>query len=107
MAHSKKKTVSQKVVAVAAAGLPAPVQGVASSRVGSLLLILAVPLLVATGLLTVTWEDGRPKLKLNRERAAEIEHEAVEKIEEFGEDRHRPDLQERMAELKEAITPHR
>jgi len=108
MPRSKsKKTVSQKVVGVATSSLPAPLQRAAGTRIGSMLLILLAPVLVATGIVTVTWEGGRPRFSLNRERAAEVEREAVDKLEELREEQPGERLRQRMAELPESILPQR
>ena len=90
--RSRKETYAQKVVGLAAVGLPAPVQSVAKSRWGSRLVVLVVPILVATGVLTVTWNGWVPSFSVNRERAAvvgeDIKSEAIkaaERLRDYGD----------------------
>lgn len=75
MAKKKKKSqksMAQQVMGVATMGLPAPVQQVASSKMGSRLLLLIVPVLVATGILSISWSGGMPSFSINKQRAAEV-----------------------------------
>lgn len=71
---SKKSTV-QMVAAVATAGLPAPVQKVASTKFGSLLLVAAAAIAAATGAISVSWQGGRPSVTVNEARAEQLEQE--------------------------------
>lgn len=80
MARTKKKTLSQKVVGTAAMGMPGPAKKILASRIGALLIVIVVPILFATGIVSVKWENGRPKVSFNRERAAEVKQEAAQKI---------------------------
>ena len=90
MASKKsKKTTAQRVAAVATAGLPAPVQKVASTKIGSLLLVAAAAVAAATGAITVSWNGGKPSVTVNQARAEELKREvetrartAVERIAE-------------------------
>lgn len=108
MARSKKKsTLSQKVVGVAATGLPSPVRKAASSRFGSRLILLCIPVLIATGLLTIQWENGRPRFAWDRQRAAEVKHEAAERIEDLRDERRHEKLGERVGEWKDRLAPRR
>lgn len=66
---SKKKTVAQRAVGLAAPVLPAPVAKVVGTRWGARLFILVVPILFATGVLTVSWNNGIPTLNFDRARA--------------------------------------
>jgi hypothetical protein len=87
MARSRKKSLSQQAVGVATVGLPAPARKVLSSRVGALLVVIIVPVLFATGIASVKWENGRPKVSFNKERAVEVEQKAAQRIEAIREDR--------------------
>ena len=91
MAHSKKKkTVSQKMVGVATSGMPAPLRKVLGGRLVALLIVVAVPLLLATGVVSVKWENGRPKISVNQQRAAQVKeavrHEVDHLANEYGPD---------------------
>ena len=74
MAKKKKsqKSMAQQVMGVATMGMPAPVQQVASSKMGSRLLLLIVPVLVASGILTISWSGGLPSFSINHPRAAAV-----------------------------------
>ena len=87
MARSKKKkqTVSQKVVGVATTGMPRPVRSVLGNRVVSSLIVLALPALALTGIVTVDWQGGRPKLSIDEERAAELKQDLSEVKERVAE----------------------
>lgn len=69
---SAKKSVTQQAIGLATIGMPAPVQRVATSRWGSRLLILLVPFLLATGVLTIRWVNGMPTFSFNADRAAQV-----------------------------------
>jgi len=93
---SHKETYAQKVVGIAAMGMPAPVQTVAKSRWGSRLLLVIVPILIATGVLTVSWNGGIPMFSVNKQRAAvvgaEVKQEALkaaERVRQYSESGYR------------------
>ena len=85
MAKSRKKTLSQKVVNTATIGMPKPAKKFLGSRIVASLIVVLIPVLIGTGMITVQWENGRPRLSINRERTAEVREEATEQIEEFRE----------------------
>ena len=96
--HSRKETYSQKVVGLATSTLPlpTPVQKVAKSRWGSRLLIVLVPLLIATGVITVSWTGGLPSITFNKDRARvvgeEVKFEAIkaaERVKQYGDSNYR------------------
>ena len=72
---SNKKTYSQQVAGLATMGMPSPVQKVASSKWGSRLLLLLVPILLATGVITISFNGGMPSVFVNKERAAVVGQE--------------------------------
>ena len=93
---SHKETYAQKVVGIAAMGMPAPVQTVAKSRWGSRLLLVIVPILIATGVLTASWNGGIPMFSVNKQRAAvvgaEVKQEALkaaERVRQYSESGYR------------------
>ncbi len=87
MARAKKKTLSQNVVNAATTGMPSPVRSVLGNRFVALLVVITLPLLYMLGVVSFDWEGGRPHLKVDREKAAQVREEAVEAIEEFEERR--------------------
>jgi hypothetical protein len=89
--RGRKSSYTQKVVGLATVGMPAPVQKVATSRWGSRLLIVAVPLLIFTGVLTVSWTGLLPSFSINGQRAAvvgeQVKTEAIkaaERVRQYG-----------------------
>lgn len=96
--RSHKETYSQKVVELATSTLPlpSPVQKVAKSRWGSRLLVVLVPLLVATGVVTISWSGGLPSITFNKDRARivgeEVKFEAIkaaERVRQYGDSNYR------------------
>ncbi len=86
MARSKKKTLSQNVVNVATTGMPQPLKKVLGGRIIALLIVLCLPVLYATGIVSVKWENGRPRISINQQHATEVKQDAVEKIQEMKHD---------------------
>ena len=85
--RSSKETYAQKVVelATSALPLPTPVKSVAKSRWGARLLLVIVPILIATGVVTISWTGGLPSITVNKERAVvvgqEVQQEAIKAAE--------------------------
>jgi len=69
---SRKKTYAQKAAGLATMGLPSPVQKFFTTRLGALLFVVAVPALLATGVITVTFNNGVPSVQFNQQRAAVV-----------------------------------
>lgn len=88
---SKKKTKVQTAAAIATAGLPAPVQKIATSKAGSMLLVVGAIVLVATGAITVSWKGGKPSVTVNEARAEQLKEEVRERardvVERIAEER--------------------
>jgi hypothetical protein len=96
--RSHKETYAQKVVGLATSTLPlpTPVQKVAKSRWGARILIVLVPVLIATGVITISWTGGLPSISVNKDRAAavgrEVKDEAIkaaERVRQYGESNYR------------------
>ncbi len=94
--RSTKETYSQKLVGLATVGLPSPVQSVAKSRWGSRILLLLIPALVATGVISISWSGGLPSVTVNKDRAAvvgqEVRQEAIkaaERVKQYGDSNYR------------------
>ena len=89
--RGRKSSYTQKMVGLATVGMPAPVQKVATSRWGSRLLIVAVPVLIGTGVLTVSWTGLLPSFSINGQRASvvgeQVKTEAIkaaERVKQYG-----------------------
>lgn len=101
MAKSKKKkssktSYSQQIAGLATIGLPTPVQQVAKSKWGSKLLLLLVPILIASGVITVSFSGGIPMVSVNKDRATAVGEQvtteaikAAEKLKQFGDSSYR------------------
>ncbi|MFM7205473.1 MAG: hypothetical protein ACKO4T_02225 [Planctomycetaceae bacterium] len=98
MASKKKskKSMSQQIAGMATMGMPAPVQQVASSKWGSKVLLILVPILVASGVITISFNGGLPSVNVNQERAAavgrDLRNEAVkaaERVRDYNESGYR------------------
>lgn len=94
MASRKKKSKQnavQMVAGVATMGMPAPLQKVASSKLGSLLLLAGAVVAIATGAITVSWNGGMPSVTVNEARAEELKQrvqtEARSAVERLAEER--------------------
>jgi hypothetical protein len=75
---SSRTTYTQQIAGLATMGMPAPVQKVASSKWGSKLLLLLVPILIATGVITVSFNGGLPSVSFNQQRAAAVGQQMTE-----------------------------
>jgi hypothetical protein len=67
-----KQNAVQMVAGVATMGMPAPVQKVASSKIGSLLLLAAAVVAIATGAITISFQGGLPSVTVNEARAQQL-----------------------------------
>ena len=74
MARSKQ-TFAQQLLGIVTYGMPAPVRQVVTSRWVSTLIIIVVPALVLTGIVTISWTGGRPSFTVNKQRAEQVERE--------------------------------
>ena len=93
---SSKTSVTQQIAGMATMGMPAPVQKVASSKWGSKLLLIAVPVLIASGIITVSFTGGMPTVNVNRDRAAAVgrdlsveAYKAAERVRDYRESGYR------------------
>jgi hypothetical protein len=87
MARAKKKTLSQNVVNAATTGMPSPVRNVLGNRIVALLVVVTLPILYMSGVISFDWQNGRPHLTVDREKAELVREEAAEAIHEFEERR--------------------
>ncbi len=82
MAKSRKKTFSQHIVGLAAMTMPAPVRDVLVTRWGARLTLLSSAVLLGSGIISLQWNEGKPHVQLNRDRAAEVTTKVEQRIEE-------------------------
>ncbi|MFM7109085.1 MAG: hypothetical protein ACKOZU_10920 [Planctomycetaceae bacterium] len=79
---SKKKTAAQRALGLAAPVMPAPVAKLVSTRWGSRLFILLLPFLFATGVLTISWNNGIPTVNFDRARAWLVGQQVGRRVEQ-------------------------
>jgi hypothetical protein len=63
---------------------PAPVRKVASTRWGSKLVLIGLAALLAKGILSIRWVDGKPQFSFDRQKAAEVKQELTQDLKEKG-----------------------
>ncbi len=78
--RTSRRTTSQRAAGLIALALPAPVQRVADTRLGSLIMLVGVPTMIVFGLLNVTWVDGFPTFTFNRNKATELRNAASQQL---------------------------
>lgn len=83
--RKRKPTLSQCLVGVATTGMPQPVRTVLGSRPGALLTMIAAPVLVVTGVVSIQWNGGLPNVSIDRQRAKELEARAVDSLQKLRE----------------------
>ncbi len=77
----KKQTVAQKTVGMATSFLPKPLADFFSTRWGSRVFLLLVPFLLASGVLTVSWNNGIPSVSFDRARALVVGQQVSQHVE--------------------------
>lgn len=81
--RNTRRTTSQRAAGLIAMALPAPVQRIADTRFGSLLMLVGVPAMIVFGLLNVKWQGGFPTISLDHDRAAELRRAANDGLNEL------------------------
>lgn len=76
----RKKTLAQKIIGAATSGMPQRIKRVLGRRWVAAAIVLLVPILLAMGLVTLRWENGRPRLWLNWQKAAEVEQQVAHEL---------------------------
>jgi hypothetical protein len=95
MAKSKKKTTAQQIMGIAAIAMPAPIRDIVVSRWGARLSLVLAAAMIASGILTLQWTDGKPHVQVNRERAVEVQHNLEHRVEHrLGQAEEKPDAKE-------------
>lgn len=69
---SRSTSYTQRIAQMATVGMPSPVQQVATSKLGSRIFLLLIPILIATGVITVSFSGGMPTVTFNRDRAQAV-----------------------------------
>ena len=82
----KRKSSTQRIASLVALGLPAPVQRVADTKLGSLLMLIFIPAMIISGVLTVDWENGHPKINIDRIKAKALKDKATTEFNQLSKD---------------------
>jgi hypothetical protein len=86
MAKSEKKTTQQRLIESALIFAPAPIRQIASTPLGSKVLLIAISGMLATGAFTINWDEGSPKFEFHREKAQEARERITEDLQAQGID---------------------
>lgn len=87
MIRRRRPTISRTVFNAAKKTLPPPVQFALGSPFRFFLAVLILGLLISYGVVTVTWQEGRPQLQVDQQRAAELKQDTAEWVEQRIEER--------------------
>ncbi len=68
----RKKSYAQQTAGLATILLPAPLQKLATTKLGALIFVVVGPFLILTGVVTITWNNGIPGVSFNQQRAAVV-----------------------------------
>ncbi len=74
MARSKQNS-AQKILGLVTYGMPAPVRQVVMSRWIATLIVIAVPILVVSGILSISWNGYQPSFNIDQKRAVQVERD--------------------------------
>ncbi len=87
MARKRKRraTLAQSIIGVATVGMPAPVRSALSNPLVSTLVMIAAPILLVTGVVTVQWDSGLPQISIDQQRASEIKAQAKDSLQKLRE----------------------
>lgn len=83
--RKSKSTMAQSIIGVATTGMPQPVRSVLGNRAVATLITIAAPILLVTGIVTIRWDKGLPKISVDRQRAQEIRVQAKESLQKLRE----------------------
>ena len=80
-----KPTISQALIGVATTGMPQPVRSILRNRSVSTLIIIAAPILLVTGVVSIQWDSGLPTISVDQQRAQQIRAQAKESLQKLRE----------------------
>lgn len=88
MARSRRRrrSSSQRIAGLVALGLPAPMQRVADTRLGSLMMLIFIPAMIISGVLTIDWKNGTPSINIDRAKAKELKAKAETGLTQWSQD---------------------
>jgi deoxyribonuclease-1-like protein len=71
---------SQFVISLIAFALPGPIRRIITSRLGAPIALLFGLILAGSGILTIDWSSGRPKLDIDEERAQQVSQRVAGRV---------------------------
>ena len=74
MARSKQNS-AQKMIGRVTYGMPTPVRQVVTSRWIATLIVIVVPILVVSGILSISWNGYQPSFNIDQKRAVQVERD--------------------------------
>ncbi|MEI6255360.1 MAG: hypothetical protein WCQ77_01825 [Planctomycetota bacterium] len=78
----KKQSLAQQTVGMATSWLPKPLADFFATPSGASLFMVAVPFLLASGVITINWSNGTPSVAFDQQRAAVVEQEIEKEVEQ-------------------------
>lgn len=76
---------AQTLIGVATTGMPQPVRSLLGNRLVSTLVMIAAPILLVTGVVSIQWDGTLPKVSVDQQRAQEISVQAKESLQKLRE----------------------
>ena len=80
-----KPTISQALIGVATTGMPQPVRSVLGNRLVSTLVMIAAPILLVTGVVSIQWDGAVPTISVDQQRAQQIKAQAKDSLQKLRE----------------------
>jgi deoxyribonuclease-1-like protein len=81
MARSRRRpSTAQYLVGLAAFGIPEPLRRIVASRLGAPVTLLLALMTAASGIVSVDWSGGTPKVEIDRQRAQEVTHNVAGRV---------------------------
>jgi hypothetical protein len=77
----KKKSTTEAFVGLATSWMPQPLADFFATPLGSFVLLVGMPFLLATGVITINWSNGAPTVTFDRERAVVVGREVEQTVE--------------------------
>ncbi|NLF68269.1 MAG: hypothetical protein GX575_04350 [Candidatus Anammoximicrobium sp.] len=72
----RRTTLAQVLIGAATAGLPQPIRSILKDPSVSTLIMIAAPILLVTGVVSIRWDGTLPSLSVDQQRAHQIQVQA-------------------------------
>lgn len=77
----RRQSAAGRIVAMATAWMPAPLADFFATPLGMTIFMVGTPFLIATGVISVNWNNGTPAVTFDRERALVVGREVEQRVE--------------------------